>query len=70
MKTVGIIIISVGLLITVVTGFNYITKEKVVDIGKLEITRDRTDYMSWSPIIGLAVLAIGAGIFLYAQKNK
>jgi hypothetical protein len=70
MKTAGIIIISIGLLITVVTGFNYITKEKVVDIGKLEITRDRTDYMSWSPIIGLAVLAIGAGIFLYAQKNK
>ena len=70
MKTAGIIIISIGLLITVVTGFNYISKEKVVDIGRLEITRDRTDYMSWSPIIGLAVLAIGAGIFLYAQKNK
>lgn len=69
MKTAGIIIIAIGLLVTIVTGFNYITKEKVVDIGKLEITRDRNNYMSWSPLIGIAVLAVGAGIFLYAQKK-
>ena len=38
MKTAGIILLVVGLLMTLYTGFTYVTKEKVVDIGELEIS--------------------------------
>ncbi len=68
MKTIGIIILAVGLLITTITGFNYVTKEKVVDVGSLEITQNKNHFMSWSPIVGIAVMVIGGGVFLYGRK--
>ena len=39
MKTTGIIILLVGLGLTLTTSLSFFTKEKVVDIGKLEITK-------------------------------
>ncbi len=40
MKTLGIILLALGLIMTVFTGFNLMTKKKVVDIGKLEINKE------------------------------
>ena len=34
-KTLGIILIIIGILMIAYTGFNYVTSEKVVDIGPL-----------------------------------
>ena len=70
MKTAGIIILTVGLLITVFTGFNYVTKKKVVDVGNLEITADKNHRVVWSPLVGVAVMVIGGGVLLYGVKRK
>ena len=40
-KTVGLVILVIGLLMTLYTGFNYVTREKVVDLGSIEITADK-----------------------------
>ena len=69
MKTAGIILLAVGLLITIFTGFKYVTKEKVVDIGKLEITKDENHFLSWSPLLGIAVMAIGGAVYFYGTKK-
>lgn len=70
MKKVGVIIAAIGLLIFLVTGLMFVTKEKVVDIGKLEITRDKTHSLTWPPIAGIVVMAIGGGLFLIGLKRK
>lgn len=41
---IGLIVIC--LIITLVTGFTFISKEKVVDIGPLEITHDKKHNMA------------------------
>jgi hypothetical protein len=64
MKKVGIIIIIIGLAITIFTAFTFFTKEKVVDIGAIEITRDKPHHLNWSPLIGIAVMGIG-GVLLW-----
>jgi len=69
MKKAGIIIIVIGLLLTIFTAFTYFTKEKVVDIGKIEITANKAHYMNWSPLIGIAVMAVG-GIFFWQGSKK
>jgi uncharacterized membrane protein YidH (DUF202 family) len=68
MKTLGIILIVVGGLMMAITGFNYVTKEKVVDLGPLEINKEKSHPVQWSPIIG-GVLVIG-GIVALAMKKK
>jgi len=69
MKTAGIIIWVVGLLITLFTGFNFVTKKKVVDIGNLEITKDENHNMAWSPLVGVAVMALGGVVLLFGAKK-
>lgn len=70
MKRTGLIILVIGLIITVFTGFNYITREKVVDLGELEITKNKNHDITWSPIIGVVVIAIGGGIYLAGMSKK
>ena len=69
MKTLGIILIVVGAIMTVFTGFNIITKEKVVDLGAVEINREEKTPIYWSPITGGVLLALGVVILLVGKKR-
>jgi hypothetical protein len=70
MKSVGLIILFVGLAITVVTGFSFVTREKVVDLGEVQISRNKNHNVAWSPIAGGVVMAIGGGILLLGYRKK
>ncbi len=69
MKNIGIVIIVIGVLMTVFTGFNIFTKEKVVDLGKIEINKTEKTPIYWSPITGLVLIGIG-GLVLVASRKK
>jgi len=63
MKKVGIIVMVLGLAITLITGFNFVTREKVVDLGDLQVSKNKNHSIAWSPIAGIVVMAVGGGIF-------
>ncbi len=69
MKTTGIILLVSGLLLTIFTSFSFFTKEKVVDLGPLEITKDKPHSFNWSPIVGIAVMGIG-GVMIWQSGKK
>jgi len=69
MKKIGIIILLLGLGLTLFTTVTYFTKEKVVDMGKVEITRKKPHRLNWSPLIGIAVIGIG-GVMLWQASKK
>jgi len=70
MKTAGIIILILGLLMTVYTGFTYVTKEKVVDLGELEITKDKDHTVNWQPYMGIGVMVIGGVVLILSRKKS
>ena len=53
----------------VFTGFNIVTKKKVVDLGKVEINKEEKTPIYWSPITGGILLAAGV-LVLVAGKRK
>lgn len=67
-KTIGIIMIILGIIMLLYTSFNYVTTEKVVDIGPIQINKEVNHPVSWSPIIGI-ILAVG-GVVLIVTTNK
>lgn len=69
MKNLGVGVLVIGLIITLFTGFNFITREKVVDIGDLEITANKNNRLTWSPLLGVAVMAVGGAIILFGKKK-
>lgn len=68
MKTVGIVLFIAGVLMTLVTGFTYVTKEKVIDIGKVEITADNEHDVQWQPYVGLITMVIGGAMVFLNRK--
>jgi hypothetical protein len=68
MKTFGIFLAAIGLIMMIYTGFNYMTKEKVVNIGPIEINKETNHPVKWSPIVG-AVLLVGGIIIIVTGKN-
>ncbi len=70
MKTLGIVLFVIGMIMTVFTGFNLITKEKVVDIGPLEINKEEKTPIYWSPVTGGILAAVGILIFVVNRKKS
>ena len=70
MKKAGIITFIVGLLMTLYTGFTYITREKVVDLEKLEITKDNRHSVNWQPYVGIGIMIIGGVVFVLGVNRK
>jgi hypothetical protein len=69
MKKAGIIIILIGFAMTIFTAFTFFTREKVVDIGSVEITANKPHHLDWSPLIGVAVIGAGGIILLLPVKK-
>jgi UDP-N-acetylmuramyl pentapeptide phosphotransferase/UDP-N-acetylglucosamine-1-phosphate transferase len=68
MKTLGIALLVIGLVMTVFTSINLVTEKKVVDLGEIEISKKEKTPIYWSPITG-GVLAV-AGILVLLLNNK
>ena len=67
-KTLGVILIVLGLVGLVWGGFTYTTTEKVVDIGPIHATRDKDHTIPLPPMAG-AVALIG-GVVLVVAGTK
>lgn len=68
-KTIGIILVVLGLLGLVWGGFTYTTQEKVVDIGPIHATREKTHSVPLPPIAG-AVALVGGIVLLVMGKKE
>jgi xanthosine utilization system XapX-like protein len=67
-RTLGIILIVLGLIGVLWGGFSYTTREKVVDLGPIDVTRDKTHSVPLPPIFG-AVALIGGIVLLVSGKK-
>lgn len=71
MKSTGVVLIIVGIIMSIINAFKFFTKEKVVDLGVVEITRDKPNLISWSPLLGIAIIVAGIIIlFIATRKGK
>jgi hypothetical protein len=69
MKAAGIILIVIGAVMMILTGINFKTEEKVLDLGKLEINKENNHPVKWSPIIGGVLLAGGIILVIVGKKK-
>lgn len=68
-KTLGIALMIIGVLMIAYTGFNYVTTEKVVDLGSIQIEKKENHPIQWSPIVGV-VLLIGGIVVISVKKSN
>ena len=71
MKTytmIGIILIVIGIIAFAYQGISFTTREKVVDLGPIQMTADKTRTIPFPPIVG--GIALVGGIVLLAVGRK
>jgi len=69
-KTIAaVILIAAGIVVLAYQGITYTTREKVVDIGPLQVTAEKTKSIPLPPIIG-AVALVGGVVLLSVGKKR
>jgi hypothetical protein len=65
---IAIILIALGIAAFAYQGITYTTREKVVDIGPIQVTSEKTKTLPLPPIVG--VIALVGGIVLLVMGVK
>ncbi len=72
MKTdtvVAIILIAIGILALAYQGITYTTREKVLDLGSIEMTAEKMKTFPLPPIVGVVTLVGGIVLLIKGRKN-
>jgi UDP-N-acetylmuramyl pentapeptide phosphotransferase/UDP-N-acetylglucosamine-1-phosphate transferase len=69
LSLVGVLLIAVGLLALVARGFSYTTKDKVVDLGPIEASKETTHTVPIPQIAGILALASGVVLVVVGTRQ-
>lgn len=65
----AIILIAVGVMALAYQGFTYTTREKVVDLGPVHVTTERTKTIPLPPIVGVIAAISGLALLVVSRKK-
>lgn len=68
-KSIGIVLIIIGIIMIACIGFNFVTTEKGVDIGPLEIEKKKNNPVRWSPVLGVVLFVGGVVVIVSGGKG-
>lgn len=72
MKTntlIAIILIAIGILALAYQGITYTTREKVVDLGPIQMTAEKQKTLPLPPVVGVVALVGGIVLLVLGKKN-
>jgi hypothetical protein len=65
----GIILIVIGIVALAYQGITYTTREKVIDLGPIQMTAEKTKTLPLPPIVG-GVAIVGGIVLLVVGSRK
>ena len=70
MRLVGIVLVILGVVGLAYGGVTWTTKEKVVDMGPLQVSHDKTQSLPLPPIAGGICLIAGVVLLVAAGRQQ
>lgn len=73
MKTntlIAVILIALGIVVFAYQGISYTSREKVVDLGPIQMTAEKTRTLPLPPIVGAIALVGGIVLLIMGKKNS
>lgn len=70
MKIAGITLVVIGILMLIFNTINFTTEEQVVDIGPLEVNKEKERTIGWPVYTGGIVLIAGIAVIAMGSKKK
>lgn len=69
MKTLGIVLIVVGIAMILIRGFSVVTEKEVVDLGPLEVNKKENKWIGWPTYAGGIVALVGVVLVVSDKKR-
>ena len=69
MRAIGVLLLILGILALGYQGFTYVTRDKVVDLGPVEVTQEKTKTVYLPPILGVVALAAGIALLVTGSRS-
>ncbi|MBV4355563.1 hypothetical protein [Pinibacter aurantiacus] len=69
MKTAGIILIIIGLLMVVIPSVSFTSEKKVLKVGELEVNKKEKKTYSWPTYVG-GIAALAGIVMVVAGKKQ
>lgn len=66
----AVLLIAAGVAALVYQGVSYTTREKVVDVGAIHVSADRTRSIPLPPVLGLLAIAGGGVLLVLGNRNR
>jgi hypothetical protein len=66
---IAVILIAVGIVAFAYQGISYTTREKVVDLGPIQLSADKTRTLPLPPIVGAIALVGGIALLVMSRKK-
>lgn len=70
MKLIGVVLIVLGIVGVAYGGISWTRRSKVVDMGPVEITHDKTQSLPIPPIAGAVCLVAGALVLMSGGRRQ
>lgn len=70
MKVIGIVLIVLGIIGLAYGGVSWTRRDKVVDIGPVQVTTDKRESVPLPPVAGGLCLVAGAVLVFAGGKNR
>ncbi|MCB2180533.1 MAG: DUF3185 domain-containing protein [Desulfobulbaceae bacterium] len=68
-KLIAVILIAIGIVAFAYQGISYTTREKVIDIGPIQMTAEKTRTLPLPPIVGAIALVGGIALLVLGKKS-
>lgn len=69
MRTLGFILIIIGIVMLFIPGIGFTTKETVIDAGPIELSAEKNHDVSWPVYAGGIVAGTGLALVIFAKKK-
>jgi drug/metabolite transporter (DMT)-like permease len=69
-RIIGIVLIVFGVLALAFQGISYKKREKVLDIGPIEATTEKTETIPIYPVVGCLFLAGGVLLLIFSNTKQ
>ncbi|NOT35660.1 MAG: DUF3185 domain-containing protein [Candidatus Eisenbacteria bacterium] len=69
MRSIGVVLVVLGVLALAYQGFSYTKREKVIDLGPIQATADTKKHVSIPPIAGGVAVVAGVTMMLISRRQ-
>lgn len=69
MRTLGIVLIVIGILMMIFRGFSFTREKEIVDVGPIEINKKDKETVGWPLYAGIVATVAGVIILIAAKKK-